>query len=198
MVDSLTAGVRSAFRDFEIDGVPASGDYEPSKTEIRSALSNVTREVVQVRSALVTGVLGYAAIEDLPTLTVGDAGAMAKVEGEGVYRWSGTAWEAFADPVLDVIGDAVGAAVGPAVAAAVADGFPTALGDRLKIDGTNAPGDAEPLREAIDTPSRAGDGVSSLAFKANLRVYQLSVHDAPYNAVGDGTTDDSAAFNSAA
>lgn len=98
---SIKNDILSAYRDFEVDGVPASGLYEPGKPLLRSALGRLADRVEQVAESASTGVKGYALIADLPTLTAGDAGELAKVEEDGnVYRWSATAWAIFDDPTV--------------------------------------------------------------------------------------------------
>lgn len=100
---SIKAELRSAFRDFRVDGVPASGPQEPEKVEIRNALVRLADRVEGVAGSVTNGVRGYALTTDLPTLAASDDGALAKVEETGlVYRWDGAGeeWVEFDDPTL--------------------------------------------------------------------------------------------------
>lgn len=104
---SIKSDLLSAFRDFQVEGVPASGEYEPDKAAIRDPLGRLADRVETVAASVSAGVRGYALIADLPSLTEADAGQLAKVEEDGnVYRWSGTSWEVFDDPTIAAAGRA--------------------------------------------------------------------------------------------
>ncbi len=119
---SIKSGLLSAFRDFEVEGVPASGVQEPVKAEVRAALGGLADRVEEVGASALQGVKGYAALADLPVLTSADDGALAKVEETGlVYRWDGDSWETFDDPTLSAAQVALDAA-GRAEAAAAETG----------------------------------------------------------------------------
>lgn len=98
MADSATikADLRAAFRDHEVDGVPASGPHEPDKAAIRAALALL----VDLASAAGTTKV-VATVADLATLPDPGDGDRAEVRadpagdvenGNGVYSWSGAAW----------------------------------------------------------------------------------------------------------
>lgn len=113
MADPATVKARllTTFRDFRVDGVPASGANEPDKGEIRSALTPVVDYIADVAASVSNSVRGYALLADLPTLTGADLGQLAKVEQTGlVYRWDGDSWEPFDDPVIQAAVDALASA----------------------------------------------------------------------------------------
>ncbi|MGI4818623.1 MAG: hypothetical protein ACRYFE_08885 [Janthinobacterium lividum] len=115
---SIKDKLRSAFRDFRVDGVPASGPQEPVKAEVREALGRLADRMEAVATGVVNGVRGYAILADLPELGPVDGGVLAKVEETGlVYRWNGAAWEEFADPTI-VAADRAELAAGAAEEAA--------------------------------------------------------------------------------
>lgn len=100
---SIKANLRSAFRDYEVDGVPSSGAYDPAKAPIRVSLDGVVDYIAEVATSVGAGVAGYATIGDMPTLTNDDIGRLARVDGGNVYRWAGAAeggWVVFDDPVI--------------------------------------------------------------------------------------------------
>ena len=124
---SIKSDLLSAFRDFKIDGVPASGANEPEKPYIRAGLGGLVDLMAWVADSVVSVVRGYALIADLPTLGAGDAGMLAKVEEDGsVRRWTGTAWALFDDPALTARDEAEAAAV---VATNVVADLPEPLAD---------------------------------------------------------------------
>lgn len=87
-----------AFRDYESDGVPASGPYEPIKADIR-ALGNFIEAAV---SSAGTNLTAYATVAAMEAVEPDDAGTLAYVYDNngspsdplnGPYQWSGTDWE---------------------------------------------------------------------------------------------------------
>ena len=102
--ESIKAGLRSAFRDFRIDGVPASGEHEPVKRDIRDAITKVAdlaQEAKDDAASAGTTILAYtrAELDAKPGPFEKDARAEVRRDpagnvenGNGVYRYSGTAW----------------------------------------------------------------------------------------------------------
>lgn len=102
--ESIKAGLRSAFRDFRIDGVPASGEHEPVKRDIRTALTSVADLAQEAKDDAASA--GTTIVEDTRSSLLALAGpfsegARAEVRrdpagdvenGNGVYRYSGTSW----------------------------------------------------------------------------------------------------------
>lgn len=102
--ESIKAGLRSAFRDFRIDGVPASGEHEPVKRDIRTALTSVADLAQEAKDDAASA--GTTILEDTRSSLMALAGpfsegARAEVRrdpagdvenGNGVYRYSGTSW----------------------------------------------------------------------------------------------------------
>lgn len=100
---SIKANIRAEFRDFAIDGVPASGAYEPQKPGIRSALTatvDLAQEAKDIASQAGT-TFAVATVADLADLTPTAVGDRAEVrddpagdveDGNGVYSWTGSTW----------------------------------------------------------------------------------------------------------
>jgi len=111
-ITSTRASVRAAFRDFRVDGVPASGEYEPDKSEIRGALADKMVDLIaDVAASAVAGRRVFATMTERDAWSDRPSGAVAYVEATGeTYRWSGTAWEAFEDPTVAAAGRAEAAA----------------------------------------------------------------------------------------
>lgn len=94
--ESIKAGLRSAFRDYDIDGVPASGAHDPDKGSIREWLVELVDLALAAGSTLVV-----STVADLAALSPTAVGERAEVrddplgdveDGNGVWGWSGTAW----------------------------------------------------------------------------------------------------------
>lgn len=102
--ESIKAGLRSAFRDFRIDGVPASGEHEPVKRDIRDAITKVAdlaQEAKDDAASAGTTILAdtRAELDAKPGPFEKDARAEVRRDpagnvenGNGVYRYSGTTW----------------------------------------------------------------------------------------------------------
>lgn len=100
----LKTAVDRTWRDFEVDGVPASGAHEPIKAEIRSSLAGVVDLAADARAiASVAGTTlvmqTRAQLNALPGPFIEGARAEVRadpagnvINGNGVYRYSGTAW----------------------------------------------------------------------------------------------------------
>lgn len=92
----VKAKLRSAFRDFRVDGVPASGANEPIKAEAREGFSDLVD--LAALSTVTKAVATRAALSSIPSPAVGDsvlvtsdpAGDVAN--GNGVYSWNGSGW----------------------------------------------------------------------------------------------------------
>jgi hypothetical protein len=87
------------YRDFETDGLPASGPHEPEKAEIR-ALGRLLETII---SSAVAGLERYATVAAMNAAPGTNAGELAYVyanngstsdPANGAYQWSGTAWVA--------------------------------------------------------------------------------------------------------
>lgn len=68
-------GFRQAFRDYNTDGVPASGPHEVEKAEARQLGTTIE----QLVGLLEIGIPSYATVADLPVSPVPAAGSMARV-----------------------------------------------------------------------------------------------------------------------
>ncbi|MEN5229094.1 glycerophosphodiester phosphodiesterase [Brevundimonas naejangsanensis] len=101
-IASTRASVRAAFRDHPVDGVPASGEYEPDKREIRDALADKMVDLIaDVAASAVAGRRVFATLAERDAWSDRPSGAVAYVEATKLtYRWSGTAWTVFEDPVV--------------------------------------------------------------------------------------------------
>ncbi|MFC5370942.1 hypothetical protein ACFPIF_00145 [Brevundimonas faecalis] len=108
---SIKANLRAAFRDYEVDGVPASGAYEPGKASIRNALSEAMDYVADAAASAVAGRRVFATIADRNAWSDRPNGAISYVEATSqTYRWSGAAWVEFDDPTISAADRAEAAA----------------------------------------------------------------------------------------
>jgi lysophospholipase L1-like esterase len=88
--------IKAAFRDSETEGVPASGEHEPVKAEIRAAFDRLASAI----SSIANGLLRYETKALLDADTDEDDGTLAYVWGDSdpyantVYQWNGASWEA--------------------------------------------------------------------------------------------------------
>ena len=129
----VRAAVEDAFRDFEVAGVPSSGEHEPVKSEIRYALGALLEQVL---SSIGAGLKRYATRALLYADTDEADGTLAYVYDDAtaayntVYQWNdaGNAWEVadwyfnavagVVQPLLDATEDARDEAI-----AVLADGL---------------------------------------------------------------------------
>lgn len=127
--------VESAFRDYETAGVPASGDHEPVKSEIRYALGQLLATTL---SSIGAGISRYATKAAMDAVTTVDDGQLAYVYADPtpanntVYQWNdaGGTWDvatwyfdavaAVVQPLLDDTEAARDAALAAQVAAEAA------------------------------------------------------------------------------
>nr|WP_313635211.1 hypothetical protein [Brevundimonas diminuta] len=135
-IASTRASVRAAFRDHRVEGVPASGEYEPDKSEIRGALADDMVDLIaDVAASAVAGRRVFATLAERDAWTDRPTGAVAYVEAtDETYRWSGTAWEAFEDPTIAAAERAESAA---SAANHSADDARAAVTDLLSATGKN-------------------------------------------------------------
>ena len=92
----VKAKLRTALRDFRLDGVPASGANDPDKRDLRGALDELAD--LAALSTVTKAVATKADLASIPTpaprdsvlVTSDPAGDVAN--GNGVYSWSGTTW----------------------------------------------------------------------------------------------------------
>jgi len=101
--ESIKDGLRAAFRDYRIDGVPASGANDPDKAEIRPALLasvDLAQEAKDLAGQAGT-TFAVETVADLSGLSPTKVGDRAEVRndpagdvegGNGVYSWDGSAW----------------------------------------------------------------------------------------------------------
>jgi hypothetical protein len=95
MAGELQAAIRQAFRDFTTDGVPASGPYQPAKSQIRAALLAVANQVDAQTLINITGALPYGTRAELFADLAHPAGTYALVIADsntayrGFYQKSG-------------------------------------------------------------------------------------------------------------
>lgn len=112
---SIKQSLLSAFRDFKVDGVPASGPSEPEKPAIRGALGQLVDLVASAGTTLVFGTVAEMAAHPEP-----QGGARAEVRadplgdvpnGNGVYSFdaSARAWVWISGLVPQAVGDALDA-----------------------------------------------------------------------------------------
>lgn len=100
----IKAGINSAFRDYVVDGLPSSGDHEPVKAEIRSSfvpLVDLAEEARELAATAGTTIVATtrAQLIDMPgPFSTGDRGEVRAdpagnvTNGNGIYRYSGSAW----------------------------------------------------------------------------------------------------------
>lgn len=102
-ITSTRASVRAAFRDFRVDGVPASGEHEPDKSEIRAAVAGeVVDLIADVAASAVAGRRAFATLAQRDAWADRPTGAVAYVDATGSsYRWDGSAWLVFDDPIVE-------------------------------------------------------------------------------------------------
>ncbi|WP_341020662.1 hypothetical protein [Brevundimonas diminuta] len=92
----VKAKLRAAFRDFRVDGVPASGANEPVKLEVRAGLDAVVDLAAQ--STVTKAVATKANLATIPSPAVGDSARVISdplgdvPNGNGVWSWTGSAW----------------------------------------------------------------------------------------------------------
>ena len=100
--------IKSAFRDWAIDGIPASGDYEPEKSAIRAAFDELALSI----SSIGAGLLRFETKALLDADTTEPDGTLAYVYGDAtaalntVYQSTGGTWaEAvwYFDAVAEVV-----------------------------------------------------------------------------------------------
>lgn len=125
----VRAAVEAAFRDFVTDGIPASGEHEPVKSEIRAALGELLETTL---SAISAGIKRYATVAAMDADVDEADGQLAYVyenngsasdPANGVYQWDSgtTAWVAatwYFDAVSAVVQPLVDQAEAAATSAA--------------------------------------------------------------------------------
>src|SRR5690606_5743056 len=74
--------LKQAWRDYVTDGVPASGENDPDKAEIRAALDQLDLLI----AAVTAGIEIYASTGDLPAEP--DVGTIALVTGDTYYEFT--------------------------------------------------------------------------------------------------------------
>ncbi|MDP2358025.1 MAG: SGNH/GDSL hydrolase family protein [Beijerinckiaceae bacterium] len=96
-IDDLNSTARNVYRDFAIDGVPASGTHEPEKPGIRAFLSKLLQYVQAVGAVSVAGERWYATKEGMDADLAHAAGSTAivwndtDVEDNAIYNKVGAA-----------------------------------------------------------------------------------------------------------
>lgn len=92
----VKAKLRSAFRDFRVDGVPASGANEPVKPEVRAGIDALVDLAAQ--ATVTKAVATKAQLSTIPSPAVGDSARVTTdplgnvANGNGVWSWNGAAW----------------------------------------------------------------------------------------------------------
>lgn len=100
----VKAKLRSAFRDFRVDGVPSSGANEPVKSEARAGLDALVDLAGQ--STVTKAVKTVADLATIPSPAVGDSARVTAdplgnvTNGNGVWSWGGAGW-AWVGPWVD-------------------------------------------------------------------------------------------------
>ena len=90
----------SAFRNFVIPDVPASGDNEPDKAAIRGVFAKVDSEVSVLALAQQTGRIAFETLAELEAITDRDDGTVGEVWGEadqGTYSFADGDWTRIGD-----------------------------------------------------------------------------------------------------
>jgi len=87
----------TAFRDYSVQGVPASGAYEPDKAQIRAIGAAIETGL----SAVSADIQRYATVSAMEAVTDAPTGQLAQVynnngsttdPANGTYQWNGTHW----------------------------------------------------------------------------------------------------------
>lgn len=135
---TLSEQIADALRDFNTDGVPASGEYDPEKSKLRATLINMATAI----SAAQQGMASYATVADLPTDPVPAEGTQARVYADetetnnGVWIYKDSAW-AFDQDYYDAVASVVQPLVDSAAESA-ADAEAAVSVNRIAIDGNLA------------------------------------------------------------
>lgn len=93
---SVKARLLTTYRDFRVEGVPASGANEPVKSEVRSSLDALVDLAAQ--ATVTKAVATKAQLSTIPTPKFGDSARVTAdplgnvSNGNGVYSWTGSAW----------------------------------------------------------------------------------------------------------
>lgn len=133
--DEVKRGIRRAFRDYDIDGNPASGAHDPNKSEIRSSLADaLVNKVSEVAQASISGRRVYSTIAERDSWSDRPIGAQAYVEETDLsYRWDGSSWVVFTDPATEAAEIATDAANAAAASAASVEDLRDAVGDKRNL-----------------------------------------------------------------
>lgn len=127
MVDStaVKADLHFAFRDFTVEGVPASGNYWPLKAAQRAALFQFVDYVQGIGESASAGRRVFATLAERDAWVDRPVGAQSYVEETGLfYRWSDSSWVVFDEPSLDAAARAEDAAIEAEAAAAAFNTLP--------------------------------------------------------------------------
>lgn len=129
---SIRDAGRAAFRDFVVEGVPASGENEPAKLEIRQtwdvvddAVEDLKVRISEAGTRIIVNTKAELATVPSPTVNMGaevrrdPAGDVPN--GNGVYRYTGSAWEWVGPIVPDALQEKLEQAAEDAATAAVGD-----------------------------------------------------------------------------
>jgi hypothetical protein len=140
-IPEVKADIDEALRDYEVDGVPASGLHWPGKSALREALKRLAELSEVAGTTLVFETV--AAMNAAPDPTVVGSRAEVRadplgdvVDGNGIYSWDGTGWAWVSPLITTAVQDAIDAVVA-AADAAIADveaAATTALGSIKNSD----------------------------------------------------------------
>jgi hypothetical protein len=173
---TIRSTAASVFRDFITDGVPASGEHEPSKSEIRALFGAV--DDGQTSSS--EGILQFATWAALNAVTGSGAGQGARVFGPdasthtdpvvggtvantGEYSWSASPAGWLRLGVLDISGAGASATAAAASAAlAAADSVQTNL-DRVATAADRVQTGLDRVATAADVAAAEADRVATAA-----------------------------------
>jgi len=174
-----TDALAMAFRDFIVNGVPASGPNEPAKPEIRAAIEQIGAEIG-------AGMLDFEPYETLAAMNadtsqpIGRLGYVFRNNGvstdvaNGFYQWTGSFWEDAAWVL-----NAVAAAANPLIAQAIADttlrvGDNTAVGAAALTASSPGVGNTAIGTEALRDNAASGNvAVGNQAAMANTTGSEL-------------------------
>lgn len=122
--EDLKLAINLAFRDYTTDGVPASGDHDPVKAEIRAALQTLADVALTAGTTKVVATV--AQLATLPDPQVGDRAEvrddpLGDVEdGNGVWGYDGADWVWVSDLFPQAALDAIAAVEAAGIAALAA------------------------------------------------------------------------------
>lgn len=179
--EEIRDGVNSAWRDYVIKGVPATGRNEPVKQEIRAALLKIT--VALENGGFSTPPNWAADLADVQS-KLGDIDAV--VAGLGTVSAKAVEAQAAASAAAAARDDAV-EIYGSIAAVQDAAGVATDAVQQIADMASGAP-DAPSILNKAEKAANLADMANKTQARANLHLLRKVPED--YGAAGDGATDD--------